>query len=434
MFEKASVDWNGRQVVIPVHVSRNTAVGFVAESQPLPGPGLGNLGTPAQSQGYGQLTANAEFLYGRFQITGPAMAAAGKGGANSFVGWVDGEMNRLVNDIRNQCNRAATSGGQCIGFVTHGQPIGPGGAAVEILFDGDAQKLADVVLSGAVAGVDVVDVVRLDTYASIVSAGGQITIAASGNPGTVLVQETSGVGTLDFAVDAAQNAIPCAIIANINANAGAAPVSYLAEPVGIYGNLGLPGLGAAGSELSWFGFDRTLATGQVIMGITDGAAAPTSNALSTVPAAAPPQRQPIQMGTLQTLLDRIHLASDSQPDVLLCNPLQRTRLAASLQETFTFNTDKSGGGNNVGDGGYTGFAFAGIPVKTSRHVDNGMMLALTTSTWKMLELEAGRFADEDGDVLSRVGVIDAYEGFYKWYYNVVCCRPNANGVITGLTL
>ena len=33
MFEKASVDWNGRQVIIPAHVSRNANVGWTAEGE-----------------------------------------------------------------------------------------------------------------------------------------------------------------------------------------------------------------------------------------------------------------------------------------------------------------------------------------------------------------------------------------------------------------
>ena len=150
-------------------------------------------------------------------------------------------------------------------------------------------------------------------------------------------------------------------------------------------------------------------------------------------------RQQISLVILQRLLDRITIASDERPDVLLVNPLQRTRLAAMLQGVM--GVGSSGAmvqdvktGPATGDGGFSGFAFAGIPVKTSRHVDNGLCIALSTKTWKMLELEKGRFADEDGNTLSRVVGVDAFEGFYKWYYNIVCVRPNSNGLITGLTL
>ena len=430
MFEKASVDWNGRQVIIPVHVTRNANVAFVAEGLALPGPAIGSLTIPPGSQqGYVNLTCTSQFLYGRFQITGPAMASAGKGGANSFVGWVDGEMNRLVTDIKNQSDRAATSGGTCVGFVTHGLQITPAMGALQLPFDGDAAKLAALVAVGAVPGV--VDIVRLDTYATVRGAGAAITIIAGAAPGQVGVA-TAG-GNLNFALDPAGNFIPCALIAtNVATGAGAA-TNFTNEPVGIYGNIGLPGTGVVGAELDWFGVDRTTATGTAnALQCGDGAAVPTSNTLSACTVIN--TRVNINMQIMQTMMDRITLASDEVPDVILCNPLQRTRLAATLQGAFRFNTDKSGGGNNVGDGGYSGFAFAGVPVKASRHVDNGLMLALSTKVWKMLELESGKFADEDGDVLSRVGILDAYEGFYKWYYQTVCLRPNSNGLITGLTL
>jgi hypothetical protein len=444
MFEKASVDWNGRQVIIPVHIARNANVAFVAEGGALPGPLVNVVGMPgvanASSQGYTNLTATAEFLYGRFQVTGPAMASAGKGGANSFVGWVDGEMNRLVTDIKNQCNRSATSGGTCVGFVTMATPIIVG-APVDVLFDGDNVKLTALIAAEVAGqGPDLVDLIRLDTYATVGGGGATVTLAAGATPGTVNI--AAGVANLNFAADAATpaGAIPVAMIATANATAAvvggvANLTNYTNEPVGIYGNLGLPGTGVLGAELDWFGVDRTTLTGTAnALGCSDGAAVPTSNLLSTVLVATPPVRVAITLPQLQTVFDRVDLASDELPDVLLCNPLQRTRIAAMLQANLTFNTGLGSAPNKVGDGGYTGFAFAGVPIKTSRHVDNGQILALHTKHWKMLELEAGKFADEDGDVLSRVGIADAYEGFYKWYYNVICVRPNSNGAITGLTL
>jgi len=29
---------------------------------------------------------------------------------------------------------------------------------------------------------------------------------------------------------------------------------------------------------------------------------------------------------------------------------------------------------------------------------------------------------------------DTYEGYYRWYWNLVCTRPNANGIICGISL
>jgi len=63
-----------------------------------------------------------------------------------------------------------------------------------------------------------------------------------------------------------------------------------------------------------------------------------------------------------------------------------------------------------------------------------MILFLDTKTWKILELQAGQFADLDGAVLSRVLAKDSWEGFYRWYWNIVCGQPNRNAILCGVKL
>lgn len=420
MFEKGSVDWNGRLVHIPVHVGRNTGTGYRAEGAALPGGGA--LAAPVAlnaqpQQVYANLTVNAAFLYGRFVITGPAMASAGKGGANSFVGWVDSEMTRLVNDIKNQCNRTAVSGGTVLGFVHSDTNIGA--AATDVVnFTGDIARAA---VLDAAGGNDHVTVVRMDTYAT--TSTGQISITATNAAAGTVSLTTQGGGAVTFAgvVDGAGNAIPQALVLTA---AGAAIVGSAAEPQGIYGNVGDP---------VHFGVNRTTAAGTPALQCGDGLAVPTSNLLTlgTSPAATN-ARDAITLAGIQSCLDRITLASDDAPDVILMNPLQRTRLVAVLQGDINFNSDA--GAKGEAKMGFSGFSYAGIPLKTSRHVDNGAMWFLHSKAWKMLELESGKFADEDGSTLSRVTGADAFEGFYKWYYNITCVRPNANGAILGLQL
>ena len=416
MFEKASVDWNGRQVIIPVHLSRNANVGYVAEGQNLPGPADGTLGpVDASQQGYANLVVSAAFLYGRFQITGPAMSAAGKGGANSFVGWVDGEMNRLVADIKNASNRAAISGGSTIGFITHDNLLAAA-VATDVTFDGDVAKAA--LLVAAAPGADQVDIVRMDTYATIGAA--EVTGVGLGT-----LELTAGVVmAAAFPRDPANLIIPCALVLNA---AGALTLGTASEPSGIYANLADP---------EHFGVGRVTvaAPGAANVGAAlqcgNGAQVGTvSNMLSTN--VADDTRTGIALELIQSAMDRQTLASDTSPDVILMSPLQRTRLAALFQANVQMDANRSAGN---ADGGFTGFSYAGIPVKTSRHCDNGLLILLDTKTWKMTELESGKFADADGNVLSRVGIVDAWEGFYKWYYEIVCLRPNANSIITGLTL
>ena len=61
LFEKATVDWNGRVAIVPVHVSRNTGVSFVAESGALPVAG---------DQGYSRLQIPKRRLWDAYQKLG----------------------------------------------------------------------------------------------------------------------------------------------------------------------------------------------------------------------------------------------------------------------------------------------------------------------------------------------------------------------------
>jgi hypothetical protein len=102
LFEKATVDWSGKQVVIPVHVARNSGVAAVADDGTLPTAG---------SQDFEQLLVTARFVYGRFAVTGPAMASA-KSGPNAFISYIDAEMNKLVLDVKTFANQRAIFGGR----------------------------------------------------------------------------------------------------------------------------------------------------------------------------------------------------------------------------------------------------------------------------------------------------------------------------------
>jgi hypothetical protein len=98
----------------------------------------------------------------------------------------------------------------------------------------------------------------------------------------------------------------------------------------------------------------------------------------------------------------------------------------------------SGEGAGKLDGGFSGLSYGGLPIKTARHVGQGGMIFMKLSSWKVLELEAHGFADLDGSVLARAGVgtagVDAYEGYYRWYYNTVTTNPNQNAILCGFSV
>ena len=105
LFEKATVDWQGKNVIVPIHVSRNTGVGFKDEADTFAAAAIA-----AGSQGYKRLVIEAKFLYGRFQLSGPAIASA-KTGSNSFATYIEAEINKLVTDVRNTSNFTSVTGG-----------------------------------------------------------------------------------------------------------------------------------------------------------------------------------------------------------------------------------------------------------------------------------------------------------------------------------
>ena len=266
LMEKTTVDWNGRVAIIPVHTSRNTGVQYLDEA----GTVGGQTALPtAGSQGYLRLQVNARFQYGTFQITGPATAAAAKGGVGSFVGWMDAEMKRLVTDFRNASDRTCVSGGRIIGFVNeHDTKAFP--AAMTYELTGDIDKLerlrniaADTApaspLPGHPGAFDLrIEFIRMDTYATIVTWGGAADFgdisAAVDTANRTFTMRANAVNDLNLA--GLPVGVPCAVrvattqSGGVPDNAGAFLAGFIdPEPEGIYGNL---------ANQTHFGIDRTL--------------------------------------------------------------------------------------------------------------------------------------------------------------------------------
>ena len=405
MFEKAKITWAGKQGVVPVHVGRNTGVGFKAESATLPTAG---------TQTTKRLTFTAAYLYGRFQVTGPAIASAAKGGTASFVGALELEMDKLKDDVRNKADRTLTSGGRVVGFLNeHKAP----GAAATWDFRGDFAKIAAAWnAKGSNIDVAVVDCTNntltgnsgevcyefISTTASI-----DITDAAfSGSAGTIRL-----TGALD--TTGVADGFGCALV--ISDTSSAALNAILdEEPIGIYGNLGY---------VSLFGVDR---------GSVDGTAMELQSVIANMDAdnSSNGDDEALTLERMQQMIDAINVTSGQDIDLILMNPIMRAKYTALISGNIFKPVEKA----TTGDGGFLGLSYAGVPIKSARHVDNGLMIFMNTKCWKLAVLEDGKFADLDGSVLSRVTDNDSWEGFYKWYYNHYCYRPNANGVLTGITL
>jgi len=405
MFEKAKITWAGRQGVVPVHVGRNAGVGFRAESGTLPA---------AVNQVTERMTFTAAYLYGRFQVTGPAIASAAKGGTASFIGALELEMDKLKDDIRNQADRTAISGGRVVGFLSQYNTVP--GAAADWAFRGDLAKIVQ-----AQADVTAASAGQLLQLTIVNGSNSELTQSATAYDDIATV-DFNGLGTAAGTINLSTLTTATVVdgfgaaVVIAPAQADAASTTALAyldnEPTGIYGNLG------SGAH---FGIDRSAAAAEPLQSIimsADTALAPADTGVD------------LTLERMQQMFDSINVTSGMDVDVILMNPIMRARYTGLITNNIFKPVEKA----TTGDGGFLGLSYGGVPIKSGRHIDNGLMLFLNTKCWKLAVLEEGKFADLDGSVLSRVPGNDSWEGFYKWYYNHYCYRPNANGVLTGIVV
>jgi len=483
MFEKAVVDWQGRVAIIPVHVSRNTGVGFRQEG------GGANTLPDAGNQGFNRLQINAQYQYGRFEITGPAISAAKSGGKGAFIGYVDAEMKKLVTDVKVSSNEVSVCGNAVRGYVSEKALFPPGDNNNPQ--NGDAAVAANINSWGTAGGDPCVldytgdytawagatdglaniatwvpvKLIRTDTHEKIVLEDNPtnqnfFVVASDATAGTISLRfgENTGGKSLDLRVTAPGYGVAVALDFKNSVDSNglavglqlatpntAIPQSMMQlEPVGMYGNI---------SDTTFFGINRDPAqaspepslrghalnastAGPAVAGLTDLSLqrmqqcldVPHTDGLGVAASAAGGFNY--QAGPTTTLPD----GGGKEADIIMMNPLTRQQYTNLLQGTNDGNLYVSTDSAKNGDGGFLSLGYAGIPIKTSRAVHRGILVFLRKDTWNITELESAGFADMDGNVLSRVPDIDAYRGFYRWYWNLVCKQPNCNVILFGVSL
>ena len=479
MFEKAVVDWQGRVAIIPVHVSRNTGVGFRQEG------GGANTLPDAGNQGFNRLQINAQYQYGRFEITGPAISAAKSGGKGAFIGYVDAEMKKLVTDVKINANTVSVCGNAVRGYISEKEVYAAGasgnksdqtnintwGQAV-VNYSGDYTAWAGA--QDGIANIATwvpVRLIRTDTNEQIVlkdnpTNQGIFVVSSDATASTITLRFGEGVGgkeldltvtapgygvavALDF-VDATDSTAPVALPVGLRL---ATPNTLIdqsmmaLEPVGMYGNI---------SDTSFFGINRDPAQASPEPTLR-GHAFNASTAASPVATLTALSLTRMQQCLDAPLVDGLGVAASAtgthtyqtgtlpdgggkEADIIMMNSLTRQQYTALLQGTLGgtaavgSNLYVSADSAKNGDGGFLSLGYAGVPIKTSRAIHRGILAFLRKDTWNITELESAGFADMDGNVLSRVPDVDAYRGFYRWYWNLVCKQPNCNVILFGVAL
>lgn len=445
LFTKMTLDWSGRKVVIPVHVSRNVGTGYRAEGGVLPDAG---------KQGHVDLNVEAKYLYGRFSLTGPSIATA-KTTANSFATYVQTEMDGLVTDTKLKANQAMFTGGGCVGFIHATTAVAIGQTNV-YSFTGNKSVLSTLqgiavdptTTPPGVPGNQLqLDVISMATYESLhhtnvfprvdpgfIVCDGNAAAAATDN---LIEIKTDNLGQIQLGLLAGtRNPAMIKVVASGSAAAmpGApfVPLAAALDPVkiavdneafGIYANLG---------NTTHFTVDRSIdGTGANV----NPSLRSTVEAIQTAAFVGPanPPNFPLDFNRIQTILDEIMVLGGDDPDCIYIHPGLRQRYSNLLTFTAPGQMTKDAQGKpGTGDPGFSGYAFNSIPLKMSRHCGKGMMVFLKTKNWSVAELKSFGMADLDGNVLSRLANKDEWEGFVSWYYNLVCKEPNRQAMLTGI--
>ena len=440
LFEKSTLDWQGRQVVIPVHVSRNDGTGFRAESSDLPTAG---------KQGHVNLNIKAKYLYGRFSLTGPAIATA-KTTANSFATYVQTEMDGLVTDTKLKANQGMFTGGGAVGYVRHVTTMGAT-ATLPLDFSGNKdvlrslQALAVDTSKGGVAGnVLYVDVISMATYESLIHDNNFPRVAKpyitcngnTGNDAEITLVSSTGAACQFQLLDGTRH--PAMIVVQgcgqLAAGPGAfTPMAVNDDPVlrevsnqalGIYANLGFS---------SHFTVDRSIVRDVAAPAGGTSLNPSLRSTVESVNVASVQGNAGLSFGRMQTILDEIMVLGGDDPDCMYVHPGIRQKYADLLVFTNPGSIKKAATGETgTGDPGFSGYAFNNIPMKMSRHCGKGLIVFLKTKSWTITELQSFGMADLDGSVLSRLSNRDEFEGFVRWYYNLVCKEPNRNAILTNI--
>ena len=422
LFEKAKLDWSGKRVVVPVHVGRNTGVGFTGEGAALPTAG---------EQTYDDLQINAKFLYGRFQLTGPAIASAK--GAYSFGNYIDLELRKLVQDVKKTANVACFSGGRVVGWSQVRMASAGAGnvtdsaAGLNIAFSGDAtefaRKQAAAVAAGGTLEIQLTDMISYGAPTGVAPANNVLVVTGVNTVTNTFTATAAGAA---FAVTHATNdgMVALEIIAGVG---GAAALAQA--------NLEISGISTNLASRTHHTVDRTTATGGdgAELQVGRGSIASTDD---TVAPANHDTFSALDLGQMQAIADSIYTSSGKEADWIIMNPAQRASYTNLLVGVNAANIFKDANSARKGDGGFSGLGFNGTPIKVSVDAGQHCYYFLNSKSWKLAQLEKPGFADLDGNILARAGVgaggIDAYEGYYRMYCDIYAERPNANGVLCSI--
>lgn len=132
--------------------------------------------------------------------------------------------------------------------------------------------------------------------------------------------------------------------------------------------------------------------------------------------------------SIQEALDEIESVSGGSPDFIVCSYGVR-RAYQSYLRTNASNIDVM----NL-EGGFKAISYNGIPLVADRFVPSGTMYLLDTKEFNLHQLCDWRWLEgENGRILRQVANKPTYTATLVKYADLICNKPSAQGVLTGIT-
>ena len=454
-FRKMTGTWSGKNVTVPVHVSRNSGRGSTVAGDAMPTAG---------EQGYIDLILTAKENVVTVQITREAMAAAKRGDKHSFGSYVALEFNKARDDFASMANQNALYGGLTKGWINEHKLTGgtAGNCTVAVpnaivtvwqwsgvklsLSAADGNPFAACVQATSSTWVRV-RLRRMDTYAEISPSAGtsaqsaifvsainsatsEITLSVvTNNQGAGVTLSTTvvanGVGiavevyenTAQFVDSAAANFGRCDEGASGSRTTFLTGSATVLQPTGIATNL---------SSLTHFGENRTTAAGIRLQSF-----------IRTAQKIGAHERIPLTKAILQEMLDVVADDQGTEPNVVLLSARDRQLLHALIYDQQR-NT-----GSKKGEAGYTSFEFGPLTEWIAdQHMGRSTLIMLDMksaedgeSCWDLWELDPLELvADGKGNTLFPSMAVTADQSALEWRYDHLCTIPRRQIVLIGYSL
>lgn len=130
---------------------------------------------------------------------------------------------------------------------------------------------------------------------------------------------------------------------------------------------------------------------------------------------------------LQKAIDEIEDFTGKKPDFITCNA-GMLRAYMAEQETYKRNIEYT-----KIDGGIELVSYNKVPISKEKYMDDNTIYLINTEDLTLAQVSDWSWMDADGAILNRVPDKAAYEATLTKYCELICRKPAAQAIITGLT-